>query len=109
MTTLRVAAPRARAVAAGFEAAARRLEDLTDVDSAAAALVAPAAAAAAPRRSGRLRGSIRAAGPRITSGLPYAVPVHARRPYVRIGVAAVRAEVTDLYAREITHALSQIG
>lgn len=58
--------------------AAKALQDMDPAHSAASALIASAVAAAAPRRTGRLAGSVRAAGGRsgaVDVTAPYAGPI----------------------------------
>ena len=63
-----------------LERAAKEIGDLEDADKAAAALIAREAARRAPRRTGKLAGSLKAGTvrgkPTVSSDLVYAPPIH---------------------------------
>lgn len=94
-------------------AAAQRVADvLADPETAtdAAALVADAARPNIPRDTGKLAASElltpTATGAVLEYLAPYAVPVHARQPWLPDAIAAAEAPILDLYTDRATTAWS---
>lgn len=99
------------------------LSDLKDANARAAAIVVSAAAGMAPRRSGRLAGTIRgtrAAGrARVQAGrasVPYAAPIHwgwpARgikaQPFLSEAARATEGQWLPVYLQDVERALSNV-
>ena len=103
-----------------LRAAGDDLGKLTAANAAAGRVMAGGAKAAAPKRSGRLAGSITAkpepAGVTVTAGVVYAGVIHfgwARRgitgrPYLKDGIDRTQPAWLPLYAREIRKTLDQV-
>lgn len=102
----------ARELRAALKRAGVSLQDLKDANAAVGQLVADAAAAVAPRRTGRLAGSLRpakAAGrARVMAGgasVPYAGPIHwgwpargiAAQPFIADTAAATESQWLGTY------------
>lgn len=113
----------ARQLRSTLRRAGDQLEDLRDTHAAAAALVAAAGTAAAPRRTGRLAGTVRGSGTKthatVRAGyarVPYANPIHWGwprrniRPSLFLTTAAAQTEPTwvELYTREVNRILDQV-
>jgi HK97 gp10 family phage protein len=116
---LRVEVLGADSLARTLGVAAHELDDMSDANHAAGALLVRDAAGRAPRRTGRLAGSIRVteagkSGVTIRAGAPYG-------PFQEFGTRYVRATyfltgtlahdegpVVDVYAASVDHALGQV-
>jgi phage gpG-like protein len=100
--------------------AGEELQDLQTANQRAGAMVAAMAARSAPRRSGRLAGSIRAertrGGATITSGLAYAGAIHwgwpsrhiDPQPYITLAAQATEDQWLKLYEQEIDRTLEKV-
>lgn len=107
----------ARELRAALDSTVDVLEDLTTVHDQVAQLVRMSAIPRVPVRTGRLAGSLTAAGTvsgaEVTTLVPYAHPVHggvpsrgiAPRPFLTTAVADVQPQVEDLYLAAIDRAL----
>lgn len=99
------------------------LDDLKDASRRAGDIVVRAAQARAPRRTGRLAGSIRAARQarrvRVSAGrssVPYAGPIHwgwpARhiraQPFISEAATETETQWVEAYRRDVAHAVDQV-
>ena len=106
-----------------LQSAGRELQNWASVNQAAAARVAQDAAQRAPRRSGRLAGSIRPRSDKTSGtvaagggGIAYAKiqeygnPRHniAAQPYLRPAFADLRDTLISMYDDHLKHALAQV-
>lgn len=100
--------------------ASEELQDLATANQRTADMVAAMAARMAPRRSGRLAGSIRAqrtkGGATITSGLAYAGAIHwgwpsrhiDPQPYITLAAQATEGQWVKLYEQDVDRTLEKI-
>lgn len=105
-------------LAAGLAAAARAVGELEPVNQAAGAVVV---AAPAPRRSGRMGDSVRAAatttGVTVAAHTPYWTFVHwgaprrhiIARPWLLAGLEANQEAIIDLYRSHLADSIATIG
>lgn len=97
---------------ATLDAATHDLDDLDEADRKAGDLLADRISANAPRETGRLAKNVDAvvvAGAvEVTIGVPYAVYVVARNPWVTRDVDAALPDLTDLYAGEVAETIATI-
>lgn len=105
---------------ASLEHAAKELDDLQPAHDQAGALVVRSAKPRAPRRSGRLAGSLHSAGApgeaTIEATAPYAVPVHAgvpsrhikAHPFITDTATRIQPAWTDIYAADVQRVLDTV-
>lgn len=92
--------------------AAGRLEQLTDAEHAAGQLIAETGSRSAPRDTGRMAAAhgytVVEATVTVAVATPYAVIVHARRPWLTDTVAAQTDRIADLYLEDVDDALDHV-
>jgi hypothetical protein len=113
----------ARQLRKTLKAAGDDLGELKAAHAAAARLVSAAAAARAPKRTGRLAGTVRGSGAASvatiragSAAVRYAQPIHwgwparniAPNPFISQAAQATESVWVPLYEREVDHALSKV-
>lgn len=100
-------------IASNLHQLADDLTDWTAVNRRAADTVASAARRRAPRRTGRLAGSVRtsvtADGATVIVGVPYARPVAARNPFFTEAISTTGSKVDSIYAADFHQAVTRAG